>query len=261
MRVVVRGCLIARRVCRVPGVGAGRGGVCAARRQRGAVAPTRAAPAARLPAESGGRSAGARGGCRHDCPRRAEVRAGRGEWRCGCPRRAEGRARVPAEGAGTTARGGRRCGLAAESGGAGVRGGRRAERGCPRRVPARLPAEGGGAGWPRRVAVRVSAEGGGRSAGARGGCRHDWPRRVAVRVSAEGGGARCGCLRRAAGTADSRPRRGGDGAGVVARSGWRVRAPDVFQLGQSRQSEDGHPRPGPAPPTTPGRQSSRRARA
>ncbi|MER6752317.1 hypothetical protein ABT302_33415, partial [Streptomyces fungicidicus] len=40
-------------------------------------------------------------------------------------------------------------------------------------------------------------------------------------------------------------------AGVVARSGWRVRALCPFQRGQSRQSEDVHPRPAPAPPTHP----------
>ncbi|MGW2924037.1 hypothetical protein ACWC8S_03785, partial [Streptomyces fungicidicus] len=39
-------------------------------------------------------------------------------------------------------------------------------------------------------------------------------------------------------------------AGVVARSGWRVRALYPFQPGQSRQSEDVHPRPAPDPPTT-----------
>ncbi|GGX33320.1 hypothetical protein GCM10010297_63440 [Streptomyces malachitofuscus] len=41
---------------------------------------------------------------------------------------------------------------------------------------------------------------------------------------------------------------------MFARSGWRVRAPHPHRETQSRQSEDGHPRPGPAPPTRRGRQ-------
>ncbi|MFC9165114.1 hypothetical protein ACFTZ8_30425, partial [Streptomyces fungicidicus] len=42
-----------------------------------------------------------------------------------------------------------------------------------------------------------------------------------------------------------------------ARSGWRVRALYPFQRGRSRQSEDVHPRPAPAPPTRPTHPRSR----
>src|SRR5690606_39406737 len=114
--------------CDIPGVDPGRGGVRAARRLRGAVAPTRAAPAARLPAEGGEGAARLPSG---------PVKCGAGAAGCGVG--ADGRpARQPYTGVA-----GRRV--------------RRPEHTCRWAGRSRARREGDGAGVPARSGRRVRA--------------------------------------------------------------------------------------------------------